>query len=71
MTIVSFVIAEGNVVYWSAYVATIFNPVIVYTGTQIFVVNERNFTNFFSYCSLIVVVLSRVGIFSIFYSVWE
>jgi hypothetical protein len=35
-------------------------------GTQIFVVNEWNCTNFVSYWSLIVVVLSRVGIFSIF-----
>jgi hypothetical protein len=34
--------------------------------TQIVVVNERNCTNFVSYWSLIVVMLSRVGIFSIF-----
>jgi hypothetical protein len=40
-------------------------------GTQISVVDERNCTNSVLFWSLFVVVLSRVGIFSIFYSVWE
>jgi hypothetical protein len=51
--------------YWSTYVTTIFNPVIVYGYTDLRY--ERNCTNFVSvsYWSLIVV-LSRVG-FSIFF----
>jgi hypothetical protein len=57
--------------YISPRMWLLFSILLSSTGMQIFVVNERNCTNFVSYWSLIVVVLSRVGIFSIFYSVWE